>query len=141
MKKHLYISLIAIFLFAACDKAEVQNAAQLAGKWEVNEFDGFYDGTLYECSIQADENREDYFFVNNFLDLISDPQNTDDNYRLRVKISGTRLIVQPQTVGDIEILDGTGSVKSENNFEIKYRYLTNGGGTFSATAIFIRILE
>ena len=140
MKKHL-IFLLTFLLFEACDKSVIYNADQLSGKWEVNEFDGFYDGTLYECSIIADEISQDYFFINNFLDLISDPNNTDDNFRLRVKISGSRLVVQPQTVGDIEILDGSGSLKSENNFEIKYRYTTNGGGTFGATAIFIRILE
>lgn len=140
MKSKLSIIFSVLLLLVSCEKAEVQNATQLSGMWEVNEFDGLYDGLLYECGIQPDENRENYFYIRNFLDLISDPRTLDENYRLSVKIEGSRLIILPQSVGDVEILDGSGRVRSKNDFEISYRYLANGV-TYNATAIFIRILE
>lgn len=138
MKRYI-LGLLAILTisFAACEEKDPVTAKDLSGKWFVNEVGGNYDGFYYEVSITADPDNPSRLFISNFLNTANDPESTVLNYMLLVRVEGNRLVVDPQQVDVVEIMNSTGYVNDKNQFRLDYRYSLDNN-SYLATAYFIR---
>ena len=140
MKMKEYILLLVILLtfgLGACEEKDPVTATDLAGSWFVNEVGGNYDGYYYEVKITVDPENSSRIFVSNFLNTANDPESTVLNYMLVARVEGNRLVVDPQQVDVVEIMNSTGYVNDKNQFRLDYRYALDNN-SYLATAYFIR---
>ena len=135
MKPKLFYILILTVLaaFSACEKTEEVSAEALVGTWSVLE----ENGNLYEVTISVDPSANGRIRIANFLNLAQDPGTSIQDYMLLVKVEGSRLVVLPQQVDVVEILNSSGVVNSKNQFRLDYNYNVNGSLN-SAIAYFTR---
>lgn len=131
--KLLYILVLSILVFSACEKTEDVSAKELEGSWAVLE----QNGDSYEVTITVDPNVNGSIRIANFLNLAQDPETRIPNYMLFVKVEGSRLVVVPQQVNVVEILNSSGIVNSKDQFRLDYNYNVNGSLN-NAVAYFTR---